>query len=195
MRQYAIATLIVAVFTLLASTTSWFKPTIPIQFGFLVDGEINKQIDLSTGDKAKAIFLRFLNSEKATLTGVVLSIRFYRPLALSGTKHAIEFIPGETFYYGGPSSWKGWAILDGNTVTKETTGYGKSSFRGPALDNRFYKIQPPELVMGGDEYVDVKVELNTQNMIAGKTYWVDVTINPRQPDYKQKQALLSISMK
>ena len=90
------ATFVVALFAFLALVTSWFKQTIPIQFGFLMDDKIFQQMELSTGDPAKPIFLRFHNLGKGTLTGVVLDIRFYRPLLLSGTGQALSFLPGKT---------------------------------------------------------------------------------------------------
>jgi hypothetical protein len=90
------ATFLVAFLTFLASITSWFKQTISIEFGFLVDDAIVQQIELATGDPAKPICLRFRNSGKGTLTGVVFDIRFHRPLALSSTGEALSFIPGKT---------------------------------------------------------------------------------------------------
>lgn len=90
------ATFIVALLAFLASVTSWFERTIPIKFGFLVNGRIVQQIELSTGDPAKPILLRFCNFGKGILTGVVLDMRFYRPLGLSGTGQALTFIPGKT---------------------------------------------------------------------------------------------------
>jgi hypothetical protein len=92
------ATFAVALLAFLASVTSWFKQTIPIQCGFLMDDKIVQQIAVSTGDPAKPIFLRFHNSAKGTLTGVVLDIRFYRPLSLSGTQQALSIIPGKTIH-------------------------------------------------------------------------------------------------
>ena len=89
-------TLVVAVLTLLASVTDWFKRVIPIQYGFLVDNTIVGDLALSTGDPAKPILLRFHNSGQTTLTGVVLDIRFLRPLTLSGTQTALSFLPGKT---------------------------------------------------------------------------------------------------
>ena len=86
-------TFIVALHTFLASITSWFKRSIPIDFGFLVDERIVQQIELSTGDSAKPISLRFHNRGKCTLIVVVLDIRFFRPLKLSSTEKAITFIP------------------------------------------------------------------------------------------------------
>jgi hypothetical protein len=201
----SVATLIVAVFTFLASTTSLFKPTIPIQFGFLVNDKIAQQIDLSTGDKAKAILLRFQNSEKTTLVGVTLDIRFYRPLALSGTEHAIKFIQGETTIEeqalalvagrGETSKDRGWVVIEGNTSPKGWTGQGELFYRGPGPDNSYYKIRPPEFIMIGKEPIDLRVELDTQNLIAGKKYQVDVTTYSTQPGYKMKEASLFISMK
>jgi hypothetical protein len=89
-------TLAVAALTFLASVTNWFKRSIPIEYGFLVDDSIVKNLNLSTGDPAKPINLRFHNSAQTTLTGVVLDIRFLHPLALSGTQTALSFMPGKT---------------------------------------------------------------------------------------------------
>ncbi len=89
-------TFVIAVCVLLASITSWFKQSIPIEFGFLVNDKIVQQIELSTGDPAKPISLRFCNSGKCTLIGVTLNIRFHRPLKLSATKTALTIIPDKT---------------------------------------------------------------------------------------------------
>ena len=91
-----VATLTVAIFTFLASVTSWFKRGIPVEFGFLIDDKIMQRIELSTGDPAKPLFLRFRNVSKSTLTGIVMDLRFYRPLTLSGTEQALSVIPGKT---------------------------------------------------------------------------------------------------
>ena len=60
MKKIAVATLLVAIIALIftgltffASITSWFKHSIPIEFGFLVNGRIIQSIELSTGDPAK----------------------------------------------------------------------------------------------------------------------------------------------
>jgi hypothetical protein len=200
----SVATLIVAVLTFV-STSSWFKPTIPIEFGFLVDGEISPHIELSTGDKAKAILIRSKIIKNTTLVGVTLDIRFYRPLALSGTEHAIKFIQGERTIeeqalalvagLGETSKDRGWAVIEGNTQPKGSTGQGEKFFRGPGPDNSYYKIQPPEFLMIGNEPIDLRVELDTQNMIAGTKHKVDVTTYSTQPGYKMKEASLFISMK
>jgi len=159
----AAATFIVAFLTLLASVTSWFKQNIPIQFGFLVDDKILQQIELSTGDSAKPIFLRFRNSGKGTLTGVVIDLRFYRPLTLSGTGQALTFIPGKTTH-------------------------------GQTPDNSYYLIRHSELEMVGDQDMDFRIELNTQNKAPG-TYKVGVTAYSTQQDYKYKKAWLFLLMR
>ena len=89
-------TLIVALLTFLASITDLFKKSIPIDYGFLFDGETVDKLGLSTGDPAKPVVLRFRNSSKCTLTGVVLDMRFHRPLRLSATNRALAVIPGKT---------------------------------------------------------------------------------------------------
>ena len=181
-----IATLTIAFLMLLITcprTSSWFKQTIPIQFGFLMNDKILQKIELSTGDPAKPIFLRFHNSERGTLTGVNLNIRFYRPLVLSGTKSAIDFIPGKTTY-------------EGFTVISSTSSHsrGEKFFHGPSPDNAYYAIRYSELVMTGDEDIDIKVELNTKNIAPG-TYRVGVITSSTQPIYDLNQADLFISMK
>ena len=92
------ATFIVVLLTLFALITPWFKQGIPIQLGFLIDNRIVEQVELSTGDEAKPVILRFHNRGKGTLTGLVLDIRFHRPLALSGTGEALNVIPGKTIH-------------------------------------------------------------------------------------------------
>ena len=192
----SVATLIVAVLTF-ASTSSWFDPTIPIEFGFLVSDKISPQIDLSTGDPAKAIVLRFQNSKKTTLTGVKVDIRFYRPLALSGTEHAIKDVNEEALALvagrGETSKDQPWTVILGNTVSKGATGDEKTFYRGPATNS--YIIQPPEFIMIGDDHIDLRVELNTQNLTAGAKYKVGVATYSTQPGYKRKEASLFISMK
>ena len=91
-------TLIVATLAFLATITDWFKKRIPIDYGFLLNGEIVNNLSLSTGDEAKPISLRFHNRGDTTLTGVILDIRFLKPIALSGTQAALTFIPGKTIH-------------------------------------------------------------------------------------------------
>lgn len=157
------ATFVVALLAFLASVTPWFKQTIPIQFGFLMDDKIVQQMELSTGDPTKPIFLRFHNSGKGTLTGVVLDIRFYRPLSLSATGQALSFIPGKTTH-------------------------------GRTPDKSYYLIRYSELEMVGDEDMDFRVELNTQNQTPG-TYNVGITAYSTQRDQKYKKSELSIFIK
>ena len=159
----ASGTFVVALLTFLSSTTDWFKRTIPIQFGFLVDNEILEKLELSTGDPAKPIFFRFHNSRKSTLTGLVFDIRFHRPIGLSGTGQALTYIAGKTTH-------------------------------GLIPDNSYYLYRHSELVMAGEENMDFRVELNTQNKPPG-TYKVTVTVYSTQKDYKYKKVELLISMK
>jgi len=91
-----VATLTVAILTFLALVTSLFKQGIPVEFGFLIDDKIVQHLELATGDPAKPILIRFRNVSKSTLTGIVMDLRFYRPLTLSGTEQALSFIPGKT---------------------------------------------------------------------------------------------------
>lgn len=90
------STLLIALLTFLSSITSWFKRTIPIQFGFLLNDQNVDKLDIATGDPAKTIILRFHNQGKTTLTGIILDMRFLSPLALSGTGKALSYIPGKT---------------------------------------------------------------------------------------------------
>jgi len=90
------STLLVATLAFLATITDWFKKRIPIDCGFLLNEEIVNELNLSTGDEAKPIFLRFHNKGETTLTGVILDIRFLKPIVLSGTQKALTFIPGKT---------------------------------------------------------------------------------------------------
>lgn len=89
-------TFLVALLTFLVSVTDIFKSGIPISYGFLLNNEIRREINLSTGDPAKPITIRFHNTSKTTLSGLVLDIRFLNPIALSGTQTALTFIPGKT---------------------------------------------------------------------------------------------------
>jgi len=91
-------TLIVATLGFLATITDWFKKRIPIDYGFLLNGEIVNNLSLSTGDEAKPISLRFHNRGDTTLTGVILDIRFLQPIGLSGTQAALTFLPGKTIH-------------------------------------------------------------------------------------------------
>ncbi len=88
--------LVVGILTLLATTRGWLKKTIPIDSGFLIDNRIVSELKISTGDPAKKIRLRFKNTSRYTLTGVVFDMRFHRPLTLSATKKALMVIPGKT---------------------------------------------------------------------------------------------------
>lgn len=91
-------TLITAILTFLAQITGIFKKQIPLEYGFLVNDQIKSSLEVATGDPAKNIHLRFRNSKKNTLTGVVTDIHFIRPLSLSATKEALTIIEGKTFH-------------------------------------------------------------------------------------------------
>jgi len=158
------ATLIVATLTCLATITKLFKRKVPIDCGFLLDERIVKKLNLSTGDEAKPIFLRFRNSSKLTLTGVVLDMRFQRPLALSSTKTALAFIIGKT-------------------------KHGRVSESG----NAYYHILLSELDIFGKGDFDYRVELNTKGKRPGK-YTILVTAHSTPHDYKYKKFKLYIKM-
>jgi hypothetical protein len=87
--------LLVATLGFLAIITDWFKKRIPISCGFLFDEKIVDQLLLYTGDEAKKIILRFINKGETTLTGVILDIRFLKPLVLSATGTALIFYRGK----------------------------------------------------------------------------------------------------
>lgn len=157
------ATLIVATLTFLASVRSWFKQGIPVEFGFLINNKIVQRIEIATGDPAKPLLIRFQNVSKSTLTGIVMDLRFYRPLGLSGTGQALSVIPGKTTH-------------------------------GRPPDNKYYHIRYSELEMPGDESMDFRIELSTENKTPG-TYRVGITVYSIQQDYKYKKAYLLIHMK
>jgi hypothetical protein len=91
-------TFVVASLAFLSRVTDWLKKTIPVSFGFLLNEQITTELVLATGDPAKPVSLRFHNSGKTTLTGVVLDIRFLKPIVLSATSRAITYIPGKTMH-------------------------------------------------------------------------------------------------
>jgi len=119
---------------------------------------------LSTGDQAKQILFRFRNLSKLTLTGVVLDMRFQRPLTLSGTDRAVSVIPGKTKH--------GRVRVPGNT---------------------YYYILHSELDILGEDSFDYGVELDTKGQAPG-TYTVLITAYTTQQDYKYKRFKLSIEM-
>ena len=91
-----IATFVTALATFLNSVFDWFRRRLPVRFGFLLNDKIVDQLQVASGDPAKPIHLRLHNFSKTTLTGVVLDMRFLRPLALSATDKALSIIPGKT---------------------------------------------------------------------------------------------------
>ena len=93
-----IGTLVAAVLTLLSSVTDWLKREIPVEFGFIFDNAIVDKLDLSSGDSAKPISLRFHNSSRTTLAGLVFNIEFLEPISLSGTGTALTLVPGKTVH-------------------------------------------------------------------------------------------------
>ena len=163
----AAATLVCAAFTFLAIVTDWFKRRIPLEFGFLLDDKIVPKLNVSTGDPAKRIFLRFHNSSKATLLGLILDVRFLAPLILSATQEAIV-VP-----------------IDGQNPTPLN--------HGRLADKSCYWIRCADLSMLGDANWDLRVELNTQGMTPG-TYKVQITVYSTQQNYKYKQSELLITM-
>ena len=98
-----LGTFSVALFTFLSIITEWFKRKIPLEFGFLLDNATTTQLNISSGDPSKPIFLRFHNTSKTTLTGVVLDIRIIRPLRLSSGR-AVTYIPGKTIHGRSPGN-------------------------------------------------------------------------------------------
>ncbi len=89
-------TLIISYLIFANSTTSWFKPEIPVDFGFWVDEKLKKKIIVSSGDPEKRLILRFINKRSNTISNVVIDIKFIRPLALSGTNTALTVVEGHT---------------------------------------------------------------------------------------------------
>jgi hypothetical protein len=93
-----VGTFLVATLAFLAMITDLFKKRIPISYGFLLNEQTVNELDLSTGDEAKPIFLRFRNIGETTLTGVILDIRFLKPIVLSATKTALTYFPGKIIH-------------------------------------------------------------------------------------------------
>ena len=163
----AAATLVCAVFTLLAIVTDWFKRRIPLEYGFFRDDKIVTELKVSTGDPAKRILLRFHNSSKTTLVGVILDVRFLAPLVLSATQSAIV-VPIDDKDPNPPK-------------------------HGRLADERCYWIRCSEVSMLGDANWDLRVELNTQVITPG-TYKVRITVYSTQQNYKYKQSELMITI-
>jgi len=155
----------VALLSFLASVTSLFKHTIPVEFGFLFDNKIVQDLDVKTGDPAKNISLRFHNSAKSPLTGVILDVRVRQPLALSGTSEALSF-----------------STLN---LLPEQIKHGRTP--------DFYLIRLSEVNMIGDQNLDFGMELNTQGIRPG-TYKIDVLISSLKQNYKDKKAELSVKI-
>lgn len=132
-----VGTFIVALLAFLAQVTNWFKPSIPIDFGFLVDNKIQKNLELATGDAAKPIILRCHNNSQMTIRGLVIDIQFLKPLALSGT---------------------------GTALTVPTTG---TLIHGRSEDKSFYLISYSGLDLLGEGNLDFRVELNTTDQTPG----------------------------
>ena len=157
-----LGTFSVALFTFLSIITDCFKRKIPLEFGFLLDNATTTQLNLSSGDPAKPIFLRFHNTSKTTLTGIVLDIRVMRPLSISGTDHALTYIPGKTIH-------------------------------GKPPGNAFYHIRYSELVLFGNDKLDIKIELNTTRLTPG-TYKIESTAYSSEQDFKYKKIELIIKV-
>jgi len=158
-----LGTFSVALFTFLSIITDWFKRKIPLEFGFLLDNTTSTLLNLSSGDPAKPIFLRFHNTSKTTLTGIVLDIRIIRPLGLSGTDHALTtYTPGKTIH-------------------------------GRVPDNAFYHIRHSELVLFGNDKLEIRIELNTAGLTPG-TYKIESTAYSSEQDFKYKMIELIIKV-
>ncbi len=93
---WSIITFVIVLASFLAMITDLFKRKSPIEVGFLFNGSINSNLRISTGDPAKKVYFRFKNTSKIALTNIFIDIRLLKPLALSGTKSAIESIEGST---------------------------------------------------------------------------------------------------
>jgi len=94
----SIGTCVAAVLTFLASVTDWLKREIPVEFGFLSNDSIVHKLGLSSGDSAKPISLRFRNTGRTTLAGLVFNIEFMDSISLSGTDRALTLVPGKTVH-------------------------------------------------------------------------------------------------
>lgn len=120
-----VGALIMTVLIFLASVTDWFKKSIPVKFGFLVDGSIVTNLSLSSGDPEKPIFLRFCNRGRITLVGLIFNIQFLHPLSLSGSSSALSLIPGKTVH--GRVSDRSYYLIRYSDI--ELVGLGKKDFR------------------------------------------------------------------
>ena len=89
-------TFVVALLTLLAAVTGLFRRTIPVDCGFLIDESNVTDLKVATGDSAKPVVIRLWNRAKTTVTGLVLDMRFLRPLSLSATNTALVLPTGKT---------------------------------------------------------------------------------------------------
>lgn len=118
-------TFIVAVLTFFTSVTEWFKRSIPIELGFLIDDSVVTDLLLSSGDPEKPIFLRFCNYGRTTLVGLVFDIRFLHPLSLSGSPSALTLIPGKTVH--GRVSDESYYLIRYSDI--ELVGLDKIDFR------------------------------------------------------------------
>lgn len=83
-------------------------------------------------------------------------------MSLSGTDHALTYIPGKTI-------------------------------TGRAPDNSFYHIRHSELVLFGNDKLDIRIELNTAGLIPG-TYKIESTAYLSEQDYKYKKIELIIKV-
>lgn len=89
-------TLLITYLIFANSITYWFKPKIPIKFGFKINNQILNKLEVQSGDPNKRIILHFKNKESITLSNIVIDIKFHRPLSLSGSNTAITIIPDHT---------------------------------------------------------------------------------------------------
>ena len=94
----ASGTFLLAGLTFLSFTTDWFKRKIPVEFGFIFNDSIANKLSLSSGDAAKPISLRFRNSGRTTLLGLVFNIELLEPISISGSNSAITEFPGKTIH-------------------------------------------------------------------------------------------------
>ncbi len=149
----------------LSKFTDWFKGEIPLEFGFRSNNKIVNELSIPVGHPLKPITLRFLNNKKITLTGVSYEILIYRPLILSSTGSAIR----------------------GTDMTGDKIRHGHSE------DNSFYWIHQSKLDIGGHRAVDLRVELNTENITPG-TYRIEIDAQTTLREYKYKRERLSLKV-
>ncbi len=91
-----VVTALIALATLLSTTTSLLKRKLPLEIGFCVNGKYKRSIQIATGDPSKPIEIGIKNKHKHTINLVTVNIKFLRPIVLSGSERALQIIEGST---------------------------------------------------------------------------------------------------